>query len=129
MELESGTSVVLVMHGHSGDESRTMRYDGSRATLRGRFGGDSSIEVIDHATGRGEMIPIGRIDGGHGGGDIGVIRAFLGAVHASSRPLTAAADSLESHVLAFAAEHARLTGEVLDIGRFRADATGATDRT
>ena len=111
------------MHGHSGAESRTMRYDGSRATLRGRFdGGDSSIEVIDHATGGVETIPIGIPEGGHGGGDAGVIRAFLTAVSSSSRPLTAAGDSLESHILAFAAEHARVTGDVLDMARFRAEA-------
>ncbi len=34
MELENGTSVVLVMHGHSNEEHRSMRYDGTRATLR-----------------------------------------------------------------------------------------------
>ena len=33
MELSSGASAVLVMHGHSGEEERTMRYDGTRATL------------------------------------------------------------------------------------------------
>jgi len=37
MELESGASLVLVMHGHSYWEARTMRYDGTLATLRARF--------------------------------------------------------------------------------------------
>lgn len=122
MELESGASVVLVMHGHSGRESRTMRYDGSRATLRGRFGRDSAIEVVDHATGCAETIPIGVSEGGHGGGDVGVIRGFLAAVTSAGQPLTAAGDGLESHILAFAAERARVTGEVLDMTRFRAEA-------
>jgi hypothetical protein len=122
MELESGASVVLVMHGHSGDESRTMRYDGSRATLRGRFGRDSSIELVDHATGRTEAVPVAESIGSHGGGDGGVIREFLTAVGASRRPLTAASASVESHVLAFGAEEARLSGQVLDMERFRAEA-------
>jgi len=122
MELESGTSVVLVMHGHSAEESRTMRYDGTRATLRARFGRDSVIEVTDHATNQTRPIAIDRSRGGHGGGDVGVIGAFLAALGASQQPLTAAADSLESHILAFAAEEARVSGEVLDIARFRADA-------
>ncbi len=124
MQLESGTSVVLVMHGHSAEESRTMRYDGSRATLRARFGRDSVIEVTDHAGGATERIPIGCAAGGHGGGDHRAIRAFLSAQRSSSAPLTSAADSIESHVLAFAAEEARLTGTVLDMGRYRHDALG-----
>jgi hypothetical protein len=38
--------------------------------------------------------------------------------------LTSAAESLESHILAFAAERARLTGEVLAMEPFRAEALG-----
>ena len=56
LEFESGASGTLFMHGHSHEEGRTMRYDGTRATLRGRFGygfGDS-IEIHDHLTGRVE---------------------------------------------------------------------------
>jgi len=42
VEFESGATGVLFMHGHSHKESRTMRYDGTRATLRGAHaaGGD-----------------------------------------------------------------------------------------
>lgn len=37
MEFTGGASAVLFMHGHAHEEARTMRYDGTRATLRGRF--------------------------------------------------------------------------------------------
>ncbi len=119
MQLESDTSVVLVMHGHSAEDCRTMRYDGSRATLRARFGRDSVIEVTDHAGGAPERIPIARATSGHGGGDHGAIGAFLEAQRTASAPPTSAADSLESHVLAFAAEEARRAGTVLDVTQFR----------
>jgi len=119
MELESGTSVVLVMHGHSADETRTMRYDGTRATLRARFGSDSAIEVTDHATGVTAQIPIESVAGGHGGGDDGVLEAFLAAVRWGASLMTTGRDSLESHVLAFAAEEARAGGQVLDVSEFR----------
>ncbi|MEM7273404.1 MAG: Gfo/Idh/MocA family oxidoreductase [Actinomycetota bacterium] len=116
METESGTSVSLVMHGHAGEEARTMRYDGSLATLRARFGARSEIEVIDHRTGAVESVPIeAAVVGGHGGGDTGVMGAFLDAVRAGRSPLTAATESLESHVLAFTAEEARRTGRVIDV--------------
>lgn len=124
MELASGASVVLVMHGHSAEESRTMRYDGTRATLRARFGANSAIEVTDHASAVTEAIPIAAPSGGHGGGDPGLIEAFLQAIRTRTQPLTAAADSLESHVLAFAAERARLSGRAVDVNALRAAALG-----
>ena len=37
MQFAGGASVVLFMHGHSHEEARTMRYDGTRATLRAKF--------------------------------------------------------------------------------------------
>lgn len=124
MELASGASVVLVMHGHSGEESRTMRYDGTQATLRARFGRNSVIEVTDHLGGATQVIPIEVPRGGHGGGDIGVVGAFLDAVRNSRDPLTVAADSLESHVLAFAAEQARVSGQSIDVTAWRSRALG-----
>ena len=77
MEFEGGTSVVLIMHGHSNEEHRSMRYDGTRATLRARFGDRSEITVHDHATGKSEQIPLDRRTSGHGGGDDGIMRDFL----------------------------------------------------
>ncbi len=120
MELATGASVVLVMHGHSAEESRTMRYDGTRATLRARFGRHSAIEVTDHMGGATESIPIEEPRGGHGGGDNGVVGAFLDAVRNRRQPLTGAAESLESHLLAFAAEQSRMSGEPIDIKSLRA---------
>ncbi|MEM9656241.1 MAG: Gfo/Idh/MocA family oxidoreductase [Actinomycetota bacterium] len=119
MELASGATAVLVMHGHSGAEGRTMRYDGTRATLRGRFGRDSAIEIIDHGSGAVEQVAIDASAGGHGGGDSGVMGSFLDALQTGAEPLTTAEESLESHVLAFAAEAARRRGVVVDVEQFR----------
>lgn len=115
MELESGTSVALIMHGHSHEESRTMRYDGTRATLRGFFGRQQSITVIDHVSGQPEEIPIGSGVGGHGGGDAGIMEAFLATVETGVPPATPATESFESHLLAFLAEEARKSGAVIDV--------------
>ncbi len=120
METESGTSVVLVMHGHSHEEARTMRYDGTRATLRGKFNYASGwIEIWDHVTNRRIDVDIPPAEGGHGGGDFGVVRAFLKAVRGETDALTPAREALESHLLAFAAEEARLTGTVINMDEFR----------
>jgi predicted dehydrogenase len=124
MEFESSASAVLVMHGHSHREGRTMRYDGTRATLIGYFYlTDSEIQIHDHLTGKVEIIrpelgPLGAT--GHGGGDEGVMRAFVRALREGRvEPLTSARASLESHLLAFAAEKARVEGTVVDMDAYR----------
>lgn len=128
MELESGTSVALVMHGHSNEEHRSMRYDGTRATLRARFGRPSEITVYDHATGAAESVPIAPPQGGHGGGDYGIMSDFVRVLRGEIEPLTDARTSLESHLLAFAAEEARLAGTVVDMSAFRAHAETLTQQ-
>lgn len=124
MEMESGASVVLVMHGHSHEEGRTMRYDGTRATLRGKFANGliSLIEIHDHCTGRVERIIPPTRRGGHGGGDEGLMAAFVRAVRERSAALTTARESLESHLMAFAAEEARVAGVIVDMDTYRARA-------
>lgn len=106
-----------------------MRYDGTRATLRGRFGigFGGSIEIHDHLTGRVEEIEpsagasFGDL-GGHGGGDAGLMAAFIGALRAEpggAGGLTTSRESLESHLMAFAAEEARVEGGVVSMDEFR----------
>jgi predicted dehydrogenase len=120
MELDNGASAVLVMHGHSHEEGRTMRYDGTRATLRGRFTRScQEITVHDHASGETEHISIDIPKSGHGGGDWGLMSGFLQALRGEAPPLTDARTSLESHLLAFAAEEARLNRSVINMDDFR----------
>ncbi len=124
METEAGTSVALFMHGHSHQEGRTMRYDGTRATLEGRFVHQAQeIRIHDHLTGETEVIRPPTTAGGHGGGDEGLMAAFLRTLRGGEPvPLTGARASLESHLLAFAAEQARLQRTVIDMAAYRAAA-------
>jgi predicted dehydrogenase len=120
MVAESGATVTLTMHGHSHRESRTMRYDGTRATLRAAFAYDeASIEIHDHLTGAVERVDIPAAESGHGGGDFGIVRSFLAALRGDERPLTTARESLESHLMAFAAEESRREGTVIEMAEFR----------
>lgn len=118
MERSTGASVTLTMHGHAPREERTMRYDGTIATLRGRFGADQTIEVLDHATGDVEEVAV-TSSGGHGGGDDGAIRQFIAAVRGEAEPSNTIAGSLDAHLQAFAAEEARLSGAVIELDAYR----------
>lgn len=124
MLLDDGTTVNLVMHGHSDEECRTLRVDGADATLYGKFAaGGHRLRLVDHRSGNGEDIALDDDPGsGHGGGDDGLMAAFLDALDGADDDSATARVSLESHLLAFAAEEARLSGETVDMARFRADA-------
>ncbi len=122
MELEDGTTVTLIMNGQGDEECRTMRWDGTKATLYGKFSsrGDE-MRVHHHLSGEIENIPVvDRDSSGHGGGDFGIVRSFLNSVR--GRPddsVTTARESLESHLLAFAAEESRLKKSVIHMEEFR----------
>jgi hypothetical protein len=127
MEFAGGVSVVLFMHGHSYEESRTMRYDGTRATLRGKFDYKNGwIEIHDHLTNRCKNIEIPAGESGHGGGDFGIVRSFVRALRGEAEALTTARESLESHLLAFAAEESRQDGTVVSMKDFRQRAEQST---
>ncbi|MEA3335546.1 MAG: Gfo/Idh/MocA family oxidoreductase [Chloroflexota bacterium] len=120
LEFPGGATAVLFMQGHSHEESRTLRYDGTRATLRGKFtyrGG--VIEIHDHVTGAMEVIPCDATMSGHSGGDFGMVSAFLETIRGNAAPLTRARVALESHMMAFAAEESRKKGKVVDMAVFR----------
>jgi predicted dehydrogenase len=132
MTFAGGVSAVLVMHGHSHEEGRTLRIDGSRATLRGRYAlNRHEIELHDHRSGRVQHIRIPQTvhdATGHGGGDAGLIAAFVTAVRTRSPAPTTARASLESHLMAFAADEARLNGSIIDMTAYRRRAEGLAMR-
>lgn len=126
---EDGASGTLTMHGHSAEEGRSIRIDGTKATLRGTF--KSSLEEIrlephDMKTafeGGGELIPLEAPEanpgGGHGGGDGGLARSFVRSIREGAREPVSS--YMESHYLAFAIEQARLEGRIVDMQTFRSE--------
>jgi predicted dehydrogenase len=119
MHLTSGATVSMTVQGHSHEEGRTMRYDGTKGTLRAKFGFRSEIEFHDHVTGRRSKLPISVARSGHGGGDFGVLRAFAAAVRGDPSAITTVHEVMESHWLALAAEQSRLSGHPVTMDSFR----------
>ena len=123
MEMEDGATVTLVMNGQGDEECRTMRWDGTKATLYGKFSSKGhEIRVHHHLSGEVEEVPVIARDGsGHGGGDYGIVRSFLNTIKGDpDDSVTTARESLESHLLAFASEEARKNKTVIDMEEFRA---------
>jgi len=122
MMFESGTTVTLTMHGHSNIEGRSTRIEGTRGQLEAFFGiGGGWIEVRQHRSGSSKRYTTGSSEGhGHGGGDQGLMNAFVKSLNnAGEQALTTADQSLESHLMAFAAEKARLEERVVRMDEMR----------
>jgi predicted dehydrogenase len=115
-------AVSLTMQGTSHVEGRTVRIDGMRATLLANEA-RNEIVVVEHRTGRRRQIDVPPAHGGHGGGDWGLIEAFVAAVRGERDGLlTSARESVESHVIAFAAEQARVTHTTVGVAEVRSAA-------
>ena len=122
MEMSDGTTVTLVMNGHGDEECRTMRWDGTKATLYGKFSElGHEISIHHHLSGKIEKVDvIARDRSGHGGGDFGIVRSFVNAVNGTpDDSITTARESLESHLLAFAAEESRLNHSTIYMPDYR----------
>ena len=106
-----------------------MRYDGARATLVGQcYVNNQEIQIHDHLTGRVEVIrpALGAAGAtGHGGGDAGLMAGFVRAVRDPAQALTTARQSLESHLMAFAAEETRVNGTIVRMDEYRRRAEAA----
>jgi predicted dehydrogenase len=123
MQFQKGTSVTLTMHGHSHLEGRTTRIEGSNATLTAEyFHGTSWIEINEHGSDRCTRYDTTAfLKSGHGGGDFGLMAGFIRALREKDETtaLTTARTSLESHLMAFAAEDARLGGKTIQMDDYR----------
>jgi len=122
MEFASGLTAAFTMSAFTRDVSRTIKLMGTKGEIRGAMEKDE-IEVIRFDTGFSEIISLKSPGGhvGHGGGDGGLIRDFLKLLKSggSNSSLTSAENSVQSHLMAFAAEESRLSKRVVEMKEYR----------
>ena len=124
LEFEGGLTGTFTMTAF--DSGRHIEVYGTRGVLKGgemyrqHFG--THLIFIPH---EGEPVryTVQSEDGGyelHGGGDPGLVRALYDAMNQPpGTPIEAGLDStVHSHLIAFAAEEARLTGKVVEVAEF-----------
>jgi hypothetical protein len=91
---------------------RIINLMGSRGQLRGNLE-DSTLELLDFASGSRTIRQIHTPEGGHSGSDAVMMREFLRTLRAGAADSrSSAAVSVESHLMALAAEQSRLRGGV-----------------
>jgi hypothetical protein len=90
--------------------------EGSYACLTAELGlGGAWVRVDEHRSDKTFLYNTGGVSSqGHGGGDFGLMAAFVQSVRDDlAESLTTARQSLESHLMAFAAEKARKEQRVM----------------
>ncbi|MEU0569608.1 Gfo/Idh/MocA family oxidoreductase [Nonomuraea sp. NPDC005983] len=119
MEFESGATAAFTMTAFTPAAHRQTRVFGTRGSIDGD---GERLVVHDFVTGRSETVDTratgdATASGGHGGGDEGLVDAFLSAVTTRDRSpiLSSPSESLHSHLIAWAAERSRLNGETVTL--------------
>ena len=112
LEFPGTVTATFTMTAFSKAAYRNTRLFGTRGEL---IGDGETIRVYDFLTRAERLITPAPADAdGHGGGDAGLMAAFISAVATGNRELISSGprESLASHVAVFAAERARLNGTV-----------------
>ena len=97
---------------------------GTKGELRGAMDGSNApISLYDFETKQTQYIPVQGTDGivgGHGGGDLGIIRSLYAYLtdEYEGNAISEIGISVENHLLAFAAEQAREENTVVDFAAF-----------
>jgi predicted dehydrogenase len=119
MEFDGGPTGTFVMTAFNAGGHRRTRLFGTHGELEGD---GETIRLYDFLTGTTQALhPRSPGDptagGGHGGGDWGLMEAFVNAVATQDRSyvLSGPRESLQAHLAAFAAERARREGTVATV--------------
>ena len=118
MEFEKGKTATFSMMAFTQMENRRVTLFGTRGEIRGD---GAKIHVYDFLTDTTRTIDTETADssllGGHGGGDYGLIHDFIEAVAKNdpSLVLTGPDETLESHMMVFAAEQARTDRKIMEL--------------
>ena len=119
LEFEGGVTASFTMTAFTKPRDRETRIFGTKGEL---FGNGNTIEIYDFLTREtttinSELESDGSILSGHGGGDEGVMQAFVTALLDNNPKyiLSGATQTLESHLMVFAAEAARKQNRVMSV--------------
>lgn len=122
LEFEDGTVVDFNMCAFN-QGGRFIRIMGTKGEIYNV--GEGHLKLFDFATRQIEEIDVyaygNTIDSGHGGGDAGIIRALYDYITTGevTEQLSEIGISVKNHMIVFAAEQARLTGQVVDVEEFK----------
>jgi hypothetical protein len=119
IEFDGGVTASFTMAGHNGIERRRTRIQLTDAEVE-LDSSRKTIEIRRFSTGEHEILSPTSGGGTHGGGDRAIMENFVDAIMTGRADfvLTSVAESLDSHLMAFAAEASRINGESVVLADF-----------
>lgn len=118
LNFEGGVAASLTVSAFTEENTRTLHLMGSRGEIHGHMERGELI-INDFSAGNREILDVPATGAGHTGADAALLGDFLARVaddRADAAPTDLAA-SVDSHLMAFAAEESRLSGAVVPIGQ------------
>jgi predicted dehydrogenase len=124
IEFKNGVTVTFNLSGFTNKMYRSLKIMCEHGEIRG----DDGLNVIEvtrfssNMTDRSEQTVIhpAAATGGHNGGDAGLMSDFLSMMESGGQNSRSSIEkSVESHIMAYAAELARVTGRVIDIDELK----------
>ena len=124
LHFTNGVTATFNLSGFTSKMTRTIKIMGEDGEIRASEA-ENEIEIIRFAStgaeeGEREVIHPQEATSGHSGGDSGIVEDFMAMLEGRlGESATDIHESVESHMMACAAEEARLTGSVVSIAGFR----------
>ncbi len=111
MEFENGVTASLTMCAFTNKCERIINLMGTKGQLRGNME-ENRITLEDFATGNCTTFEVKTAKGAHSGSDVFMMKEFVQLVASggTQKSVSAATESIESHLMALAAEESRLRG-------------------
>ncbi len=120
MEFKNGITAAFTMCAFTNEMSRTIKLMGTKGEIRGHME-KNQIEVIEFGNSKKTTIDlnVGVDIHGHGGGDERLMADFISLIREENKNgLTSAKNSVQSHLMAFAAEKSRIEGKVINLEQY-----------
>ena len=122
MEFEEGITVAFTMSAFTVDGGRGITLMGTKGQIRGDME-KNEIEVADFLTGTRQLFKLKDNSSGHGGGDFGIMKDFIRLINdgKSQSHISTIGASVQSHLMAFAAETSRLDRKVINLAEYASE--------
>ncbi|MBF9015020.1 MULTISPECIES: Gfo/Idh/MocA family protein [unclassified Oceanispirochaeta] len=112
---DNGIPATFTMSAFTNETSRTIKIMGNKGEIRGNME-KGEIKIYDFETSEVSTVSLYASETGHGGGDDGIVRELILHLNDRTRPLTSSLEkSVQSHLMAFAAEEAMQTGKLIEL--------------